>query len=77
MGDFNLLEGVKELNLFLQATGLKNPCADKHILTFPSWKPKRQLDFILHSNNIVVNNIEAEEVIFSDHLPLICDIDVK
>ena len=77
MGDFNLLEGVKELNLFLQATGLKNPCADKHILTFPSWKPKRQLDFILHSNDIVVNNIEAEKVIFSDHLPLICDIEIK
>lgn len=77
MGDFNIFTGIKELNLFLQATGLRNPCAEKHINTYPSWKPKRQLDFILHSEDITVTNIQTEQVIFSDHLPLICDIEVK
>jgi endonuclease/exonuclease/phosphatase family metal-dependent hydrolase len=77
MGDFNIFLGVKELNLFLQATGLKNPCAENDILTYPSWRPKRQLDFILHTEDITVTNIQAEQVIFSDHLPLICDIEVK
>jgi endonuclease/exonuclease/phosphatase family metal-dependent hydrolase len=77
MGDFNIFTGVRELNLFLGATGLKNSCAGKDILTYPSWKPKHQLDFILHSDDIVVNNIQTEKVIFSDHLPLICDIEMK
>ena len=76
MGDFNIFTGIKELNLFLKATGLKNPCAEEHIYTYPSWKPRRQLDFILHSKDITVKNIQTEQVIFSDHLPLICDIEV-
>lgn len=77
MGDFNIFTGLRELSLFLDATGLKNACDDCPVPTYPSWNPKHQLDFILHSEDISIQEITAEPVIYSDHLPLICDINIK
>lgn len=71
-GDFNLFLGDKEIRLFLEATGLRS--ANMHNLaTFPSWRPWRQLDFILHSPDIEISRFEVPHVRFSDHLPLVCD----
>lgn len=47
-GDFNALWGEDEIDLFLGATGLIDANI-KSTPTFPSWKPTRHLDFILHS----------------------------
>ena len=75
-GDFNVLWGDRELQLFLAATGLQTANLEG-VPTFPSWQPKRQLDFILHSPQIKIKNFEVPRVKLSDHLPLICDFDIE
>lgn len=75
-GDFNPFFGAQEIELFMAATNLKN--ANKaNRPTFPSWKPKHQLDFIFHSPDIKIQNLEIPSVTHSDHMPLICDFDVR
>jgi endonuclease/exonuclease/phosphatase family metal-dependent hydrolase len=36
-----------------------------------------ELDFILYSQGIEVHNFEIPAVKLSDHLPLVCDFEVK
>ena len=74
-GDFNALWGDKEIRLFLAATGLSNADPNR-TATFPSWRPKRQLDFILHSPGVRVKQFRVPRVTYSDHLPLVCDFEV-
>lgn len=73
-GDFNVLWGDRELDLFLGATGLVSANPDK-LPSFPSRAPKRELDFILHSPELNVVNFQIPGVTFSDHAPLICDFE--
>jgi len=74
-GDFNVLWGGRELDLFLAASGLVS--ANHHNKpSHPSRAPKRQLDFILHSPEITVQDFQIPQVRFSDHAPLICDFTV-
>jgi endonuclease/exonuclease/phosphatase family metal-dependent hydrolase len=71
-GDFNTFWGSRELNLFLLATGLKSANlsdAPSH----PSHAPQRQIDFILHSPGIRIDNFYIPDIRLSDHSPLICD----
>ena len=75
-GDFNVFGGAREVDLFLAATGLKNANLDGDP-SYPSWSPRRQLDFILHSDDVHVSHFEMPHIPFSDHLPLICDFEVK
>lgn len=75
-GDFNAFAGKVELADFMNALGLQN-ANQTDMPTFPSHSPRWQLDFILHSPDIRVNQFEvAHHVRLSDHLPLICDFDV-
>ncbi len=74
-GDFNALWGKQELQLFKAATGLTNANVSD-LPTYPSWAPKRQLDFILHSRQIRVTRLEIPSVTLSDHLPLVCDFEI-
>lgn len=71
-GDFNPLWHDKELDLFMAAAGLQN-ANTRGTPTFPSWSPRRQLDFVLHSPGIDIERIEVPNVALSDHLPVICD----
>ena len=71
-GDFNTFSGAHEIEEFQEKLGLFNPNTEG-IPTFPSWKPKRQLDFILCSKCLRIKNFEIPKVKFSDHLPLILD----
>jgi len=74
-GDFNAFMGEKEIKLLLAASNMKN--ADQDVQpSYPSHKPKRHLDFILHSPQIKVNKFWMPQVQLSDHLPLILDFDV-
>lgn len=75
-GDFNVFWGMKEMDLFLSATGLRN-ANGSGTPTYPSWSPRRQLDFILHSPDIVIKDFHVPHVRFSDHLPLVCDFEVN
>ncbi len=75
-GDFNAFMGENEIQLLLAASGMQN--ADKDMQpSFPSWKPKRHLDFILHSPQIKINRFEMPRVQLSDHLPLLIDFEVE
>jgi endonuclease/exonuclease/phosphatase family metal-dependent hydrolase len=71
-GDFNTFWGSKELNLFLAATGLHN-ANPSNAPSHPSHAPRRQIDFILHSSGIHIDNFYIPDVRLSDHAPLICD----
>lgn len=75
-GDFNPLWGDHETDLFLGATGLRNANREG-LATFPSWRPKRQLDFLFHSPGIEMRHFEIPPVQYSDHLPLVCDFTVS
>jgi len=71
-GDFNVLWGERELDLFLGASGLIS-ANQEGLPSHPSRAPKRQLDYILHSPEIKVVNFDIPRVLYSDHAPLICD----
>ncbi|WP_028317699.1 endonuclease/exonuclease/phosphatase family protein [Desulfobulbus elongatus] len=71
-GDFNVLWGMRELELFLGATGLVSANPEKKP-SYPSRAPKRELDFILHSPELKVVQFQIPPVTYSDHAPLICD----
>ena len=74
-GDFNVLWGEHEIELFLSQTNLISANVDSHP-SFPSWSPRRHLDFILHSQEIKIERFWMPPVIYSDHLPLICDFEI-
>jgi len=74
-GDFNVLWGDRELELFLAAAGLQN-ANNQGRPSHPSHAPRRQLDYILHSAEIEVNNFYVPSVQYSDHAPLVCDFEV-
>jgi endonuclease/exonuclease/phosphatase family metal-dependent hydrolase len=75
-GDFNARWGDREIALFLAATGLSSASTDRKP-TYPSWAPRRQLDFILHSPEIRPTKFWTPRVEFSDHLPLVCDFAIR
>jgi endonuclease/exonuclease/phosphatase family metal-dependent hydrolase len=75
-GDFNVLWGDRELQLFLAATGLRNANSNGQP-SHPSRAPRRQLDYIFHSSEIRVTHFQIPKVKFSDHSPLVCDFDVS
>ena len=74
-GDFNSHLGSRELRLFLAATGLTSANA-KHLPTYPSWRPQRELDFICYSPQIRLQRFAVPPVTLSDHLPLVCEFDL-
>lgn len=75
-GDFNMLWGESEIDLFLGATGLLNANING-VPTYPSKFPRRHLDFVLHSKEIQVRNFQVPMVTLSDHLPVVVDFDVE
>ena len=74
-GDFNTLWGDYEIELFREATGLVN-ANSSGAPSYPSRWPRKQLDFIFHSPEFSVSRFEIPEVTFSDHLPLVCDLEL-
>jgi endonuclease/exonuclease/phosphatase family metal-dependent hydrolase len=74
-GDFNVLWGDRELQLFLAATQLHNANRNGEP-SHPSRAPRRQLDYIFHSPEICVTHFQIPPVKFSDHTPLVCDFEV-
>ena len=74
-GDFNVFWGEEEIEMFLQASNLQNINIRKEP-TFPSWNPKRELDFILCSKEIKVKSYEVIQTQLSDHLPILVDFEI-
>ena len=75
-GDFNMLWGREEIEMFLEASGL-NTVNLKSEPTFPSWEPKKELDFILYSKNITVKKYEVIKTLLSDHLPIFIEFEIN
>lgn len=73
-GDFNVFGGHGELDALLRHTGLQTLNRD-HTPTYPAYKPRKELDFVLCSRDIRVLNFTVDaETRLSDHLPLVADI---
>jgi endonuclease/exonuclease/phosphatase family metal-dependent hydrolase len=68
MGDFNMGPQALATQLLIQAKPLviANPTA----LTFPSWRPKRLLDYILVSPSFKISQVNVLALPYSDHLPV-------
>jgi endonuclease/exonuclease/phosphatase family metal-dependent hydrolase len=75
-GDFNTFWGENEIYLFMRAAGLKSANV-RHLPTYPSRSPRKELDFVLYQEGIIVTGFDVPRVRFSDHLPLICDFEVQ
>jgi endonuclease/exonuclease/phosphatase family metal-dependent hydrolase len=74
-GDFNTYWGEHEIYLFMQASGLRSANVDG-LPSYPSRRPRKELDFILHSDTIHINHFMIPNVSLSDHLPLVCDFEI-
>lgn len=62
--------------LFMRAARLRN--ANVHRLpTYPSRAPRMELDFVLYGDGIEVDTLQVPPIPHSDHLPLICDFNVR
>lgn len=75
-GDFNTFFGSRELKLFLAASNLRSANTED-LPSHPSHSPQRQIDFILHSSGISIDNFYIPDVRLSDHSPLVCDFSFK
>jgi endonuclease/exonuclease/phosphatase family metal-dependent hydrolase len=75
-GDFNTFWGDHEIYLFMEASGLRSANV-QGLPSYPSRNPRRELDFILYTAGIEVTGFQVPPVRYSDHLPLICDFEVR
>lgn len=74
-GDFNTFWGTNELYLFTRAAGLRSANL-QGLPSYPARKPRAELDFVLVSQGIEVQDFRVPDVRFSDHRPVICDFSV-
>lgn len=75
MGDMNTSRSVLLERSPLAGTGLA-PALSAPGLTYPSWRPRQELDHILVSSDLVVHAAEVLPCTFSDHLPLAVELSV-
>lgn len=72
MGDLNCRSESEEIQWLLRRTDLSEPTHGLH--TFPSWRPRRNIDHILVSSSIEVNSVRVLHHTISDHLPMAMDV---
>lgn len=72
MGDFNCNCESRELKDLMTATDLRGPSCE--MKTFPSWRPKRNLDHILISPSLGIKEAEVLDYPMSDHLPVSMEV---
>jgi len=73
-GDFNIHNGLHEINPFLKKTGVS---LVKTNHTFPSHKPDRTIDLFLTSLDLNVKNFGIIKSLDSDHLPIWIELENK
>ena len=72
MGDLNCCSNSLEVKLLINNSNLEEP--NQCLNTFPSWNPEKNIDHILVSPTIQVNQLEVLDYKFSDHLPISMDL---
>lgn len=75
-GDFNVFAGSGELHPFMAELGLHS-ANERNLPTFPSWRPEKQLDYILYSDGIRPVRFEVGRDRASDHLPVLFEFEVR
>lgn len=68
MGDFNCGCDSKGLRTMVRNAGMRG--LDCELKTFPSWRPRRNLDHILVSQPLEVISARVIDYVLSDHLPI-------
>lgn len=78
-GDLNTFDGEHEIDKLLKESSLKHKFMVKggRIFTYPSFHPRRRLDYILTSPEIKIKKYDVLKLPFSDHLPVMVDFEVK
>jgi endonuclease/exonuclease/phosphatase family metal-dependent hydrolase len=74
MGDLNCASDSKDMCWFRETANLVEPIHG--LRTFPSWNPRRQLDHILVSPSLMVEQLEVLSYRYSDHLPIAMDLHI-
>ena len=72
MGDLNCRSESQEMQWLLTRTDLSEPTHG--LYTFPSWRPRRNIDHILVSSSIQVDSVRVLNHMISDHLPIAMDV---
>jgi endonuclease/exonuclease/phosphatase family metal-dependent hydrolase len=72
MGDFNCDCRSRSLRTFVDEAGLQG--LDCELKTFPSWRPKRNLDHVLVSESLDILQVQVIDYPLSDHLPLSMEV---
>ena len=73
-GDFNIYKGIDELNSLIKKADLK---ISNNKPTFPSFKPKKNLDIFLCSKELKIKSKVLNNLKISDHLPVVLEIDLE
>lgn len=68
MGDFNCGSNSRSLRAMIRCTGMQG--LDRTLKTFPSWRPRHNLDHILVSAPLTILEAHVIDYPLSDHLPL-------
>jgi endonuclease/exonuclease/phosphatase family metal-dependent hydrolase len=72
MGDMNCRSDSEEMELLVNKTLMSEPLHGLH--TFPSWRPKRNIDHILVTPTVEVGAAEVLNYPVSDHLPISMEV---
>jgi endonuclease/exonuclease/phosphatase family metal-dependent hydrolase len=72
MGDMNCRSDSAEMELLVNKTLMSEPLHGLH--TFPSWRPKRNIDHILVTPTVEVERAEVLDYPLSDHLPISMEV---
>ena len=74
MGDFNCAAQSDEIESLLHKTHLCEPIDNLH--TYPSWRPVHNIDHIMVTPGIGINDVQVLDNSSSDHLPIMVEIEV-
>lgn len=72
MGDLNCPSDSVEMDYLINRTLMREPVHEMH--TFPSWRPQRNIDLILVSPTLQVQQVRVIDYSLSDHLPIEMEI---
>ncbi len=72
MGDMNCRSQSEEMELLLNKTLMSEPLHGLN--TFPSWRPRRNIDHILVTPTVEVERAEVLDYPLSDHLPVSMEV---
>jgi len=72
MGDLNCQSDSPEIVRLIERAGMREPVHALH--TFPSWRPIRNIDHILVTPSIQVDDVRVLNYPLSDHLPIAMEV---